>query len=149
MRLTQLLSVLALAAASSLLAAAAKAQNDPSGYEPIRLETLSEAFNSAFFEESGDFYRNRSTLRQIGYIIGPGLPGRAGFPELEIERDAKRINTLYRDALEQQVSSDPIIRTPDLPNPFNSTLRQVSGVGRFGTRLEGSEFIYPTVVPPQ
>lgn len=148
MRLTQLLSVLALAAASSLLATVAKAQTDPSGYEPIRLETLPEAFNRTFFEESGDFYRNRTIQRQIGYLIGPGLPGGAGFPELEIERDAKRLNTLYRDALEQQVSSDPIIRTPDLPNPFNSTLRLQSGSSRFGTRLEGSEFIYQTV-PPQ
>ncbi len=148
MQLTRLLSVLALAAASSLLATAAKAQTDPSGYEPIRLETLPEAFNRTFFQESGDFYHNRTIQRQIGYIIGPGLPGGAGFPDLEIERDAKRITTLYRDALEQQVSSDAIIRTPDLPNPFNSTLRQQSGTGRFGTRLEGSEFIYQTV-PPQ
>ncbi|MEO8893578.1 MAG: hypothetical protein ABI417_18990, partial [Coleofasciculaceae cyanobacterium] len=101
-----------------------------------------------FYEESGDFYRNSSIQRQIGWIIGPGLPGRAGFPDLQIERDAKRVNILYRDALEQQASSDPIIRTPDLPNPFNSTLRQQTGGGSFGTRLEGSEFIYQTQ-PPQ
>jgi len=147
MRLTQLISALALAAASSLLATAAKAQTN-SGYGPIRVETIPEAFDRTFYEESGDIYRNSSIQRQIGWIIGPGLPGRAGFPDLQIERDARRIGILYRDALEQQVSSDPIIRTPDLPNPFSSTLRQQTGAGRFGTRQEGSEFIFQTV-PPQ
>lgn len=147
MRLTQLISVLALAAASSLLATAAKAQTTPR-YVPVRLETLPDTFNRTFYEESGDIFRNSSIERQIGLIIGPGLPGKAGFPDLQIERDAKRINILYRDALEQQVSSDPIIRTPDLPNPYSTTLRQQSGAGRFGTRQEGSEFIYQTV-PPQ
>lgn len=147
MQLTRLLSVLALAAASSLLATAAQAQTT-SGYEPVRVETLPDAFNRTFFEESGDIFRNSSIQSQIGTIIGPGLPGRAGFPDLQIERDSKRINLLYRDALEQQVSSDAIIRTPDLANPYSTTLRQQSGSGRFGTRVEGSEFIYQTV-PPQ
>lgn len=147
MRLTQLISALALAAASSLLATAAKAQTN-SGYGPVRVETIPEAFNRTFYEESGDIFRNSSIQRQIGWIIGPGLPGGAGFPDLQIERDARRIGILYRDALEQQVSSDPIIRTPDLPNPFSSTLRQQTGAGRLGTPLEGSEFIFQTL-PPQ
>lgn len=147
MRLTQLLSALTLAAASSVLAAAAQAQTDPSGFEPIRLETLPEAFDRAFFQDSGDFYRNRSIERQIGYIIGPGLPGGAGFPELELERDAKRIHDLYRDALEQQVSRDPIIRTPDLPNPFSSSLRSQFGFNRVGNRVEGSEFNFEALPP--
>ncbi|MGC1394513.1 MAG: hypothetical protein WA828_09570 [Coleofasciculaceae cyanobacterium] len=141
-----LISVL-VAAASSLLATAAKAQTN-SNYGPIRVETIPEAINRSFYQESGDIYRNSSIQRQIGWLIGPGLPGRAGFPDLQIERDARRVNILYRDALEQQVSSGPIIRTPDLPNPFNSTLRQQTGAGRFGTRLEGSEFNFQTL-PPQ
>lgn len=147
MRLTQLLSALALAAASSVLASAAKAQTDPSGYEPIRLETIPEALERNFYQDSGEFYYNRSIERQIEYIIGPGLPGRAAFPDLEIERDAKRINTFYREVFEQQVSSDPIIRTPDLPNPFNTSLRLQSGSSRFGSRVEGSEFNFETVAP--
>jgi hypothetical protein len=147
MQLTRLLSVLALAAASSLLATAAQAQTT-SGYEPVRVETLPDAFDRNFYQDSGDIFRNSSIQSQINHIIGAGLPGRVNFPELQIERDSKRLNILYRDALEQQVSSDPILRTPDLANPFNTTLRQQSGVGRFGTRVEGSEFIYQTV-PPQ
>ena len=147
MRLTQLLSALTLAAASSVLASAAMAQTDPLGYEPIRLETIPEAFNRSFFEDSGDFYRNRSIQRQIGYIIGPGLPGGAGFPELELERDAERLNRLYVETLEQQVSSDPIIRTPDLPNPFNSSMRTLSSPSRFRNPVEGAEFNFEAAPP--
>jgi hypothetical protein len=147
MRLTKLLSALVLATASSVWANGAMAQTDPLGFEPIPVETVSDAFERAFFAESGDFYLNRTLPRQAAYIIGPGLPGRAAFPDLEIERDAERINRLYRDVLDQQVSSDPVIRTPDLPNPFNSSVRLLSESPRFGNRVEGSEFILETAPP--
>jgi hypothetical protein len=142
----RLLGALVLATTSSLFASVAMAQTTPYGFAPNRLETLPEAFDRAFFTDSGDFYRNRSTPRQIQYMFGPGLPGKATFPELEIERDALRLNRLYKDALQQQALSDFIIRTPDLPNPFNTTLRQQSDFRRFGPRVEGSEFILET--PP-
>ncbi|MFB8789384.1 MAG: hypothetical protein U7123_11160 [Potamolinea sp.] len=142
----RLIGALVLAATSSLFASTATAQSIPTGFEPIRVETLPDAIERAFYTDSGDLYRNRSIPRQIQYMFGPGLPGRATFPDLEIERDALRLNRIYRDALQQQVSSDSILRTPDLPNPFSSTLRQQSDFRRFGTRVEGSEFILET--PP-
>jgi len=148
MRLTKLLSALVLAAASSVLASEAMAQTNPQGFEPIRVETIPEAFNRAFFTDSGTFYRNRSIPRQIQYIIGPGLPGRATFPDLELERDAERINELYNDVLDRQVSSDTVIRTPDLVNPFNTSLGLQPGAPRrTGSRVEGSEFIFETLPP--
>lgn len=159
MQLTKLLSALVLAAASTGLASGVIAQTTTTTPVPIsprtlnldappnRLETLPEAFERAFFQESGDFYHNRQIPRQINYIIGVGAPWGAGFPDLELERDAKRITNLYRELMEIQVSSDPVIRTPDLPNPFNSSVRLQSAPPRFGTRLEGSEFIYETVPP--
>ncbi len=149
MQLTRLLSALVLVTASSVLASAATAQQtDNSGFERISLESVEDTFDRAFYNESGDFYHNRSLPRQAAFIIGPGLPGGAGFPDLEIERDAKLINTLYEDVLEQQVSSDPVIRTPDLPNPFNTTLRSQTGNRQIGSRVEGSEFFFD-VVPPR
>ncbi|HEY9676078.1 MAG TPA: hypothetical protein V6D11_31840 [Waterburya sp.] len=165
MRLTKLIGALVLAAASSGLPLAVSAQTNPSTPSealsspripdvnasfttpPNRLETIPEAFERAFFQESGTFYRNRSIPRQISYIIGPGLPWGAGFPELELERDARRINSLYNEVLELQASSDPIIRTPDLPNPFGSSLRTQYGPRRFGTQLEGGEFNFETLPP--
>lgn len=142
----RLLGALVIAATSSLFASSAMAQTRSTGFEPIRVETLPDAIERAFYNDSGDLYHNRSIPRQIQYMFGPGLPGKATFPELELERDALRINRIYRDALQQQLSSDPILRTPDLPNPFNGTLRQQSDLRRFGTRVEGSEFILET--PP-
>jgi hypothetical protein len=147
MRLTKLLRALVVAAASSVLASAATAQTDPTGFAPIRLETVPEAIERAFFRDSGTFYHNRTIPRQGAYILGPGLPGRAAFPDIEIERDAERVNIVYNDALYQQVASDPVIRTLDLPNPFNTTLRGQPEFRRFGSRVEGSEFVFETLPP--
>ena len=71
--------------------------------------------------------------------------GITGFPDVELENDADSLNKLYNDVLEQQVSSDPIIRTPDLPNPFNSSLRSTSQPRRAFNRVEGVEFIFETL----
>ncbi|HEY9634486.1 MAG TPA: hypothetical protein V6D14_13820 [Coleofasciculaceae cyanobacterium] len=147
MRLTKLLSVFAIAATSSVLAPAAMAQTEPLGFEPVRIETIPEAFERAFFSESGTFYQNRTLPRQAAYIIGPGLPGRAAFPELELERDAERVDSLYRELIDQQASADPLLRTPDLPNPFDSSIRLSSVSNRFGSRVEGGEFVFETVPP--
>lgn len=167
MRLTQFLGALVLAAASSGFMSAANAQTTPFSPVPVveytgprtveldasfstpprRLETIPEAFNRAFFRESGDFYRNRKIDRQINYIIGAGVPWGAGFPDLELERDAERVFKLYQEALEIQASTGPVIRTPDLANPFDTSVRLLSGPPRFGNRLEGGEFIFDSVPP--
>lgn len=147
MRLTKLLSALVLAAASSVWASGVKAQTQPVGFQPVRVETIPEAFERAFFTDYGDFYRSRSIPSQIQFILGTGLPGRAAFPELQLERDAERINELYSYLIEQQASADPIIRTPDLANPFNTSVRLLPVSNTFGTRVEGGEFIFETVPP--
>ncbi len=147
MRLTKLLSALVLAAASSVWASAAKAQTQPVGFQPVRVETIPEAFERAFFTDYANFYRSRSIPSQIQLILGTGLPGRAAFPELQLERDAERINQLYDYLIEQQASADPIIRTPDMPNPFNTSTRLLPVSNTFGTRVEGGEFVFGTVPP--
>jgi hypothetical protein len=149
--LKKLLSALFVAATSSVWACAATAQTTQTNtarFAPIRVQRISDTFNQAFFNESEDFYTNRSIGRQIDFLIGTGLPGRAAYPELEIERDAQLINILYSDVLEQQVASDPILRTLDLPNPYNTSLRVFPEYRSFGNRTEGSEFFLETL-PPQ
>ncbi|HEY9598931.1 MAG TPA: hypothetical protein V6D33_14800 [Cyanophyceae cyanobacterium] len=162
MWLSKLLSGLVFTAASTVLASAAMAQTDPSApqapanprtlgveaapltFEPNRVVGLPELFNRAFFNESGDFYETRRIPSQIKMIIGPGLFEGARFPDLEIERDARLINVLYQDVLDQQVSSDPVIRTPDLANPFDTSLRVRSRALGYGNRIEGTEYILET-----
>ena len=120
---TNLIAVLAFTAAASFFAKSAIAQTTPSTISTG--ESIPDAINRAFFSDSGDIYRNASARRQGQFLLGIGSRARNAFPENEIRRDAERIEGIYRDLLEQQVSSDPLIRTPDLTNPFNSSLRSL------------------------
>lgn len=84
-----------------------------SGYE-----TPADTFNRAFFKNDPSFFRNQSVGRQLGLIFGVG----GSFPETEIRWDGELVDSLYHDTLEQQGSNGPVIRTPDLPSPYNTTL---------------------------
>jgi hypothetical protein len=79
------------------------------------LRTLEQAFEDAFYENDKNFYRDRSIFRTVQSLF-------FNYPENEIREDAQAVNRLYRDALRQQTSSDPTIRTPDLYNPFDRSL---------------------------
>lgn len=138
-------------AASTVMASTALAQTEPSDFEPVRLDTIPNTFERAFFNQSGTFYDNRSLGRQLEYMIGPGGIGSAGFPDLELERDAELINILYEDTLNRQLTSDPMIRTPDLPNPFDTSVRLLPVSGRFRSQaspqIEGTEFFFEAPLP--
>ena len=125
-RLTHLITAMGLSAIASLWATFdAKAQVTPTTSRPFSPESPAEVFNRAygFGAFSGDFFENRSLESQVGYIFGPGPINRSSYLENEITRQAYLMNLLYRDLLENQVSSDPVIRTPDLANPFQTSLR--------------------------
>ncbi len=138
-----LIGALVLATAStSVFAARAIAEPPNSSSTMVPGESPASALFRAGYHNSGDFYFNRSILRQSEFIIGPprGLLERGSFPEIEIERDAQLIELVYYDALYQQSQTDPYLRTPDLPNPFNTSLLQ--SVGSSGNRLLGSELMF-------
>jgi len=79
------------------------------------LPTIPQAFEDAYFRNSRDFYHNHQVPRNLTWFLGP-------FPENEISNDGKAVNRLYEDALVQQASNDPLIRTPDAENPYQSSL---------------------------
>jgi hypothetical protein len=111
-------SALIIAVASSLLGSAKIAQAEPFGYNPV-----ADEFNRRFYEASGDFFQSVSLQGYTNDLLGIGSPtGIVAFPEKQIERDGSQLHGLYREMMEQQVSSDPIIRVPDALNPFNSSL---------------------------
>ncbi|MCM0593511.1 MAG: hypothetical protein HEQ35_01690 [Gloeotrichia echinulata IR180] len=85
-------------------------------------ETTNDTFNRAFFRHDRNFYENGSKKRQIDSLLGSGSGLQDSFPENEIARDAELVNSLYRDVLTQQATNDPILRTPDLPNPYGTSL---------------------------
>ena len=110
--------VMVLAIVSTLLGSAKIAQAEPFTYHPV-----ADEFNRRFFESSGDFFQSVSFQGYTNDILGIGSPtGRSGFPEKQIERDASNLHGLYRELMQQQVSSDPIIRVPDAINPFDTSL---------------------------
>jgi hypothetical protein len=109
-------------------------------------ETLSETFNRAFFENDPEFFRNRSIKRQIDLILGIGSLRRNSFPETEILQDAKLIDILYQDSLEQQAARDLVIRTPDLPNPYGTSIL-LSPRTNVNSQVEESGFIFETQPP--
>ncbi len=90
--------------------------------ETPNYESTNDVFERAFFKNDPNFYRNQSIWRQIDFILGQGSLFRNSFPEHEIARDAELMNILYRDTLNQQATHDPYIRTPDLPNPYTSSI---------------------------
>lgn len=85
--------------------------------------TVADRFEQVFFTNDKDFFANRSFVRQLDLIFGFGSLS-TGFIENEANADTKAINIFYKDALLQQGSSDPVIRTRDLPNPYDTSVLQ-------------------------
>ena len=138
-RIKSLLGAAMLSTVATVISGAAIAQETSPVFRPR--ETVPEAANRAFYGSFGDF-SDRNPLRPLGIILGTPY----GFPENQISREAERINRLYKDVLTQQVSSDPLIRTADLPNPFNLSVQTLPSSAN---RVMGSEFSIEQPFQPQ
>lgn len=139
-RIKSLIHAIGLSAVSSLIATSAIAQEAGSPVFRPR-ETVPNAVDRAFYGALGEF-SDRNPLRSTQTILGTPF----GFPENQISRDGERIHRLYVDLLNQQVSSDPIIRTADLPNPFNLS---VLTLPTSSNQVTGSEFAIEQPLEPQ
>lgn len=146
LRFKSLTGVLVLVTAAIGFPCAAIAQTASTTAEETLYPTIQEVFNQAFFENDPDFFSNRSLGRQIDWILGPGSLLRNSFPENEISRDAELVNRLYQDVLQQQVSNGPIIRTRDLPNPYETTILQSPRVN-VNNPVGGNEVIFEQQPP--
>ena len=113
---SRLSSVLVMVVAATGFHSSAIAQ-PASSTQPKPDETLAETFERTFFTNDLTFFRNRSLGRQFNWIFGFN-----GYTENEINRDAARVDDLYRSSLKRQTSSDPVIRTRDLPNPYETSI---------------------------
>ena len=109
-------------------------------------ETTNDAFERAYFRHDRNFYENGSLKRQLDSFLGSGSSFGGSFPENEIARDAQLINTLYHDVLTQQVGNDPYIRTPDLPNPYDTSLIMSPRFNSNKLKV-GTEFKFDTLPP--
>ncbi len=86
-------------------------------------ETLADRFEQVFYSNDKDFSQNRSLGRQLDFILGFGSLNNS-FVDNEINADTRAITILYKDELLKQGSSDRVVRTRDLPNPYNTSILQ-------------------------
>ncbi|NJK39972.1 MAG: hypothetical protein HC835_12975 [Oscillatoriales cyanobacterium RM2_1_1] len=110
----------AIAGASALFAFAPVALADETNFQPF-----AEEFTEAATRVSGDSFEATSFLGQLTTIFGIAFPWPGNinaFPESNIASDANSFNQVHREAMLKQTVTDPFIRTPDLINPFNTSI---------------------------
>jgi len=133
--------LLVILATSFAFPSAAQAETETPHYE-----TTSNALEGAYFRHDPNFYDNGSLERQVGALIGSGSEFGTAFPDNKIAKDAELVNTLYHDVLAQQTTNDPYLRTPDLPNPYNSSLLMTPRYN--GNKLKvGTEYRFKNLPP--
>lgn len=87
-----------------------RSQRNQNEYPTVQDEIL-----DTFFTNSGDYYRNSGFLGTLTTFFGP-------FPENNIARDTSATIELVQELQEIQSTSDPLLRTVDLDNPFGTSL---------------------------
>lgn len=134
----KVVSLLAIAI-SSVFPCAAIAQTyiNLDQFELIDLESIPDAFDYALTSHSGDSF-NRSRL----YSPAQTMFGLPYFLDNAIARDAEDSHKLYRELFYLQTMSGPIIRTVDLVNPFNTSLRVNPSFAGPQAPVRGSEFLF-------
>ncbi|MGH1393655.1 MAG: hypothetical protein ACRAVC_06430 [Trichormus sp.] len=137
-KIKSLSGLLVLLATSMIAPAIANAESEVPNYE-----STNDVFERAYFRHDRNFYENSTAKRQLDSFLGSGSGFRNSFPENEIARDAELLNTLYRDVLTQQSMNDPYLRTPDLPNPYNSSLLMSPRLNAHKLKV-GTEFRFDT-----
>jgi hypothetical protein len=136
MRLNHLITIGLVATFSGIFAFTGASRANPAEQQttpaPENLSNLvlqDDIFYKVFFYYGGDYYDQVDQGSQLNTIFGwnafssrwKALPLGA-FPENQIMESARLVNRVYHDALYQQTSTDPTIRTRDLNNPFDSSL---------------------------
>ena len=106
-----------------------------------------EVIQQEFFHDGKDSFSNMSYNEQWRSISGSGRHNfreRGRYPEISIERDLRRVNAVWQDALEQQAMADPVLRVPYLVNPYNTSLMTLPS-SPLGSLVVGSELVYERV----
>lgn len=85
-------------------------------------DTLENVFTRASYNDTGRFYEITNISGQANQIFGwRTFPG--SFYDNQITNDGLTVETVYQDALRQQMGG-PRIVTRDLFNPFDTSLRE-------------------------
>ncbi|MGA0201167.1 MAG: hypothetical protein ACO3NK_18980 [Prochlorotrichaceae cyanobacterium] len=131
------LGTIALVSSLSVLGGSTAAQAE----ETIKVyANPAEALEMGYFQNGKNSYDSMSLLGQWLGISGASAFPRGSYPEISIERDNRIVNAVYQDVLMQQTMSDPFLRVPDLPNPYNTSLMTLPSLQT--GRVIGTELVY-------
>jgi hypothetical protein len=114
-RLINLTTILLASVASSVFVHSAVAQVANFNDATPNSHNTSTVFEKILTDEAGDFYLDSSGEGWLNNNF-------ASFPENEISEAGQKINQAYHQLMKQQVGTDPVMRTRDLENPFNTSV---------------------------
>jgi hypothetical protein len=132
-KMTNRLNALLLATVSATLVATAHAAQAQEVFQ-VR-NPIPSAMDDAFFDHTKSLLQANPATRGRENVFGVLY-----YPENAIARDANSIVRLYHYLYEQQVATDPTIRTADLASPFNSSILTMPTT-RAGRNPNG-DFVY-------
>jgi hypothetical protein len=95
----------------------------PSPDTAVGFNNIPGLFNRAINNNTGRFYDYTNILGQLNSLFGWRTFPEGSYFDNMITRDAKLTETLYYDVMQQQ-QSGPLIRTQDLPNPYDTSLQE-------------------------
>jgi hypothetical protein len=95
----------------------------PSPDTAVGFNNIPGLFNRAVYNNTGRFYDYTNILGQLNSLFGWRTFPEGSYFDNMITRDAKLTETLYYDVMQQQ-QSGPLIRTQDLPNPYDTSLQE-------------------------
>ncbi len=78
--------------------------------------SVAGTFEEAWLDRSGDIFVDQDMFTQLRRLLG------LSYPENEIAYNGEVLQIVYKDAIDQQVSSTPKIKTRDLKNPYTTSL---------------------------
>jgi hypothetical protein len=142
-------AIVAMAAWVSLTPAAQAKDEEPvpAPFGPSFYGTPADIIQQEFFHDGQDAFGNMSYKEQWRSISGTGhhnIRERGRYPEISIERDLRRVNAVWTDAMDQQTMSDPFMRVPDLVNPYDTSLMSLP-TSQPGSRIMGTELVYERI----
>ena len=106
---------------------------------PLVSSDLAEQMEEVFYTNDKPYYTNRGIPRQIASFIG------TSFGDNEITEDARLIHEFVSQLWEEQAFSNPPVRTPDLPNPYQSSLLLEPNIAQ---QEFPSTFVRQPIAPP-
>ncbi|MEM9218410.1 MAG: hypothetical protein AAGD25_29225 [Cyanobacteria bacterium P01_F01_bin.150] len=107
---------------------------------PLVSSDLAEQMEEVFYTNGKPYYTNRGIPRQIAIFLG------TSFGDNEITNDAELIHEFANQLWEEQAKSGPLIRTQDLPNPYQSSLLLEPTIAE--QEFEGTFIRQPIAAPP-